>query len=265
LIQNPRSFFSIAKIRRELLYHFFRILPREWKRKLAVHLGKPDVRGVLSQLRQSGFSPTHVMDVGEFQGDWARICMEIFPSSHITCIEPQELAQGYLHELVAENPKVQVIQARLGRTVKESVPFQEIGSGSSVWSGGSTDRTRPMKTVDALIESGCCCAPELLKLDVPGYELEVLEGFTKHFACCQVIQCEISLMPIVKGAPLIKEMVAYLHAREFVMFDVTGLFRSTSDGALWQMDAIFCRIDSPLRSRRVWESMPYRTKVFSEW
>ena len=265
MIPNPHSFFSLAKVQRELLYQFFHILPPEWKRRLGVHLGKPDIRWVLLQLRRYGFSPAHVMDVGAFKGDWARICMEIYPSSQITCIEPQELAQGYLHRIAVENPKVRVIQALLGRRVKEDVPFQEVGSGSSVWSGGSTDRTRPMATIDTLVESGCCCAPELLKLDVQGYEMEVLEGFTKHFACCQVIQCEISLMPLVKGSPLMKEMVAYLHAREFVMFDVTDLFRSTSDGALWQMDAIFCRVDSPLRSRRVWESIPSRTKNFSEW
>jgi hypothetical protein len=31
------------------------------------------------------------------------------------------------------------------------------------------------------------------------------------------------------------------------MFDVDQLILSPFDGAMWQIDALFCRIDSPLR------------------
>ena len=247
-----------------MLRHILRRLPLGWKQRLRVHLGVPDVRWTLSQLRRYGFSPGPVMDVGAFKGDWARICMDVFPSSSVTCVEPQERAQECLHRLAAAHPRMKVIQTLLGRAVKE-VPFQEVGSGSSVWLEGPSDSKRAMTTIDTLIESGSCRRPELLKLDVQGYEMEVLEGFTTYFNECQVLQIEMSLMPVVKGTPLINEIMAYLHTRGFVMFDITGLYRSTSDGALWQMDAFFCHIDSPLRLNHVWESLPSGAKAFSEW
>ncbi len=109
-----------------------------------------------------------------------------------------------------------------------------------------------MTTVDTLIESGQCQPPDLVKLDVQGYEIEVLEGWTESFYRCQIIQCEISLIPIVAGAPLLHEVITYLFQRGFVVFDVTELIRSPSDGAVWQIDALFCRCDSPLRLSRVW-------------
>jgi hypothetical protein len=89
-------------------------------------------------------------------------------------------------------------------------------------------------------------------LDVQGYELEILEGFTKNFDVCQVIQIEISLLPIVKGAPILHEVVNYLYRREFVTCDVDELIRAPLDGAVWQIDAMFCRIDSYLRTERIW-------------
>jgi len=89
-------------------------------------------------------------------------------------------------------------------------------------------------------------------LDVQGYEVEVLEGWTIGFDRCEVIQSEISLLPIVPKAPLLHEFVSYLYKRGFVMFDVDELIRAPSDGATWQIDAMFCRLDSYLRTERVW-------------
>ena len=89
-------------------------------------------------------------------------------------------------------------------------------------------------------------------LKAQGYELEVLAGYEKHLQACEVPQVELSLLPIVPGAPLIHDVLAYLSTRSFVMFDVDELIRSPSDGAVWQIDALFCHEVSPLRSRRAW-------------
>jgi len=39
-----------------------------------------------------------------------------------------------------------------------------------------------------------------------------------------------------------------------VMFDVDELIRAASDGATWQLDALFCKINSPLRGERIWRT-----------
>jgi FkbM family methyltransferase len=237
---------------KKLFRFLLRILPPEQKRQLGVHLGVPDARWSLKQLGRFGFAPDHIMDVGAFRGDWARICIDIFPEATITCIEPQDSPQEELKKIANEHSNVKVMQTLLGRS-ESYIPFEEIGPGSSILLGKKNAGTaKRMTTIDALIGGGHCKPPELLKLDVQGYELEILEGYTRNFDRCQVIQIEVSLLPIVQGAPLLHEVVSYLYGRGFVMLDIDELIRAPSDGATWQIDALFCRTDSPLRRERVW-------------
>jgi FkbM family methyltransferase len=240
-------------LRRHAVEMLLRLTPAEWKKRLSIHLGAPHVQWSLRQLKHFGFVPRQVLDVGAFEGSWARTCLDVFPQARITCIEPQDRQQPVLVALVAEKPNIQVIQTLLGRNSLLQVPFVESGSGSSVFGNAKgSGPTKPMATIDSLIGSGRFEPPDLIKLDVQGYEIEVLEGWTNNFDRCQIIQCEISLLPLVPGGPLLHELVAYLGRRGFVMFDVTELIRSPSDGAVWQIDALFCRMDSQFRQERRW-------------
>lgn len=253
------------KIRRWILGKLLGTLPGETKRRLGVHLGVPDLRWSLFQLRKFGFAPQHVMDVGAFQGEWAKACVSLFPRADILCVEPQECQQAALRALADGCRNIRLIQTLLGSRELDGVPFRDTGSGSSVLFGApGNSPTRAMTTIDTLIASGICAPPQFIKLDVQGYELEVLEGWQSGFEMCQVIQCEISLIPIAPGAPLIDEVVSYLAGRGFVMWDVTELIRAPSDGAVWQIDALFCRRESALRTDRRWR-LPGRDAVKTVW
>ncbi|MBP1731652.1 MAG: hypothetical protein H6Q55_2081 [Deltaproteobacteria bacterium] len=241
-----------AKLRHKVSAGLMSSIPISVRRRVGVHLGRPDSGWSLSLLRRLGFSPRSTMDVGAFLGNWARICLSVFPKTKLTCIEPQDARQKDLQELAEQHPNVRILQVLLGRQERCDVPFAEIGPGSSVLLPSSGETSKQMTTIDHLIETRVCEAPELLKLDVQGYEMEVLEGYTRHFDACQVIQCELSLLPLVPGAPLLHDIVAYLKSRDFVMCDIDEIIHSPGDGAVWQVDALFCRIDSPLRTERAW-------------
>jgi FkbM family methyltransferase len=245
--------FSLT-IRRKALGVMFGLIPPDWRKKIGCHLGAPDLRWSLMQLRRYGFSPKNIMDVGAFRGDWTKIYLEVFPEAYITCIEPQDAYREILDKFAEKHSNIRIIQALLGKKVDRAVNFSEVGSGSGVLvdSDPSTIAVRPMTTIDTLVTDGICKPPQLLKLDVQGYEIEVLEGFSQHLDQCEVIQCELSLLPIAFGAPLIHEVLTYLYKRGFVMFDITELIRAPSDGCVWQIDALFCRMDSPLRRERAW-------------
>jgi hypothetical protein len=81
--------------------------------------------------------------------------------------------------------------------------------------------------------------PDLLKLDVQGYELEVLRGAEATLRQTRAVLCEVSFREFYTGQPLFTEVVAYLGARGFTLH---ALAEGTALGApLVQADALFLK------------------------
>ncbi len=97
----------------------------------------------------------------------------------------------------------------------------------------------------------------LLKVDVQGYELEVLRGGTRTLALAEVVLLEVSLLEYNQGAPLMPEVVAFMASAGFVPYDVCGQFRRETDNALCQIDIMFVRRESALRAKKpFWKRDP---------
>lgn len=237
-----------------VLKSILRMCPASIREKVAVHLGRPDLRFSLQQLKRFGFFPSYFLDVGAYRGEWSRICFQNWPQIAGSCVEPQTEPLIEVRALAKEfSPRLTVIEGIVGGRDQENVPFLDSGTGSSVLVSDPQATPRKMWRIDSLIDQGMP-PPDILKLDVQGYELEALKGFEKHIRSCAVIQIELSLSPIVPGAPLLNEVVDYLWQRGFAIFDIDELIRAPSDGAVWQIDAIFCQKDSALRLERKWKS-----------
>jgi len=81
--------------------------------------------------------------------------------------------------------------------------------------------------------------PDLLKLDVQGYELEVLRGGEACLRHARAVLCEVSFKTSYSGQPLFADVVSFLNERGFTLH---GLGESTALGApLVQTDALFVR------------------------
>lgn len=235
-----------------LLSKLIAVTPDTVRSKLACHLGAPDLRWTLTQLRRFGLRIHSAVDVGAYHGDWTKLFLEAFPESSVLCVEPNRSCLPKLTALAAASNGVTVLNTLLGEEVSDGRPFADFASGSSLLASPADAPLTPMTTLNRLIQSGTLRAPEYLKLDVQGYERQVMQGWTQDFEVCQVIQCELSLLPLVPGAPLLPEMLNYLQERGFVMWEVEEMIRAPSDGALWQVDALFVRENSPLRTERRW-------------
>jgi FkbM family methyltransferase len=199
------------------------------------------------------FVPGGILDIGANVGDWAREASKIFtaPIHMVEAqpeLEPQLKATGFPYSITL-----------LGPETKSAVPFHLSGTGSSVLEELTTFEKGqvelPMARLDDLHVD--LPSPLLMKLDVQGFELEILEGAPEMLKRTEVILSEVSLLPYNKGAPLMHEVVAYLAEREFLPFDICGEWRRSSDQALAQTDIIFVRKDSQLRAhRKFWASEP---------
>lgn len=109
-----------------------------------------------------------------------------------------------------------------------------------------------MTTLDALVKNSIFACPDLIKLDVQGYEIEVLKGGIETLASGTGVLMEVNLIDINKGAPLFHDAVAFMADRGFRVYDICSFGCRPYDRALWQVDVIFVNSSSPLVSSKRW-------------
>ncbi len=227
--------------------------------------GVPTLPGFLENLRNNGFSPYAIVDIGANAGEWSRTASSIFPTAQILMFDGDPENEPNLHSTVRDigNRSSYLIRL-LGPERKSAVTFYrpETGTtGSSVLpeltAFGKNAVTLSMDTLDNLTTEASLLSPLLLKLDVQGFELEVLKGASRTLTFSEVVIMEASLLPYNDGAPLFAEVVAYMDKQGFSVFDFCGQMRRESDYALVQTDVAFVRRESNLRApRRFWLSEP---------
>jgi FkbM family methyltransferase len=82
-----------------------------------------------------------------------------------------------------------------------------------------------------------------LKLDVQGFEKQVLAGAAQSLGDIYVIECELSLAPLYQNGPLYREMIDEFERLGFRLTSLDRGFCDFSTGQLFQMDGIFERED----------------------
>jgi FkbM family methyltransferase len=80
-----------------------------------------------------------------------------------------------------------------------------------------------------------------LKLDVQGYESQVLAGATQLLHHTLAVQLEMSLLPLYEGEALMPQMHAVMTAKGFDLWDLEPSFRDPRTGRFLQLDGIFTR------------------------
>ena len=208
----------------------------------------PSIEGSLGTLHRLGLRPRFCIDVGACDGDWTQMFKSIFPDARVLMIEAQENKRPILQAVASSCPgDIGVEIALLGPTEGQAVTFMEMNTGSSVFPEASSCPRRAVekttRSLDALLASGKHPAADFLKLDVQGYELEVLKGAATTLRGVSAVLMEASFVPVNAGCPLISEVIAFMDSSGFRLFDFCSQIRITH-GVLWQTDLLFVRTDS---------------------
>ena len=240
--------FLPAALKRRIVSFGRKLDPASFEELAYNDLFAPNMTLGLQHLARRGLQPRHIVDVGAFHGDWSRMARGIWPQAQITMLEANLDKKATL-DPVAADIGAQLEFAVLGPEDGAEVVFHVMESGSSVLPENSPvdrrEEARLTQRLDTLFPEN---RPDFIKLDVQGYELEVLKGASALLADAQAVLMEVALIEINKNAPLMTEVVGFMRERGFEVADVLELHRRPLDRATNQVDLIFVPARSPLLS-----------------
>jgi FkbM family methyltransferase len=216
-------------------------------------LGMPTMFGCISNLKRNGFVPKTIVDAGAYEGRWTEEVKSIYPACPVVMIEANPGKAVRLNAVQKKlGPSVSFERVLLGACARKNVTFYSMETGSSVLPEVTRVPRTPipldMETLDQVTARMAMSSPALVKLDVQGYELEVLRGAERTLQFTEVIILELSLLEYNRGAPLVAEVLPQLSTWGFAMYDICGQHRRDASRALLQVDAVFVRESSPLRT-----------------
>jgi len=114
---------------------------------------------------------------------------------------------------------------------------------------GDESREIEVKTVDAIYEDMDIEGPVLLKIDVDGIEIKVLQGSKSILRKDCVVVIEASM---ADENPRFNTVVEFLSSYGYAVYDIVDPLYRQSDWHLWQVDLIFVKTESP-----TWGSKTY--------
>ena len=233
-----------------------RLLKQKIKNHFLENQSIPNINVSLRRLKELGFYPKNIFDVGAFQGEFAKLCFTIWPETKIVCFEPLYDKYVLLDSWSKKDNRLKAIYGLVGEQDRDTVKFNESETASSVLDEHlSIDfkcSFKNMRTIDTCINEFQLTPPNLLKIDTQGYEYQVLQGFDSNLSHVDVILAELNHIDIHKDVKLAEEVIALLYSKGFIIYDITEIHRRPSDHAIWQTDFIFVKKDSFLRQSKKW-------------
>ena len=194
-----------------------------------------------------------VLDVGANIGQFTLVARHVFPSARVIAFEPLAAECERFALVHAGDSKVKLVRAALGperatvamhvagaRDSSSLLPITE--TQSQLFPGtGETHReiVQVLPLVEAVSEEELA-GPLLLKIDVQGFELQVLEACAPVLDRVEFVYVECSFVELYAGQAMAGEVAAWLHQRRFSLNGISSLTHGPS-GVGVQADFLFRR------------------------
>lgn len=230
------------------------------RRKLQRLLAQPAYwpalrRGVAASVEQHdvafGCDFAMIFDVGASRGQFATFALHRFPAARIVAFEPLAAAREVLKTVLPAD-RSEIYGTALGASVgsaelhiaarDDSSSLLPIGrQQTSAFPGTHEISTSsvPLGVLRDFIDPKTA-RPTLLKIDVQGFELNVLRGADDRLELIDEIFVECSFVELYTGQSLIDDIWALLSERDFRLVGVYNVARDPA-GRCLQADFLFRR------------------------
>lgn len=198
-----------------------------------------------------------VIDVGANGGQYASSLRQVLGwEGRIVSFEPQTEAFARLQRAAAGDERWQLCRQALGdaagtatihvaansesSSLLPMLPAHRDAAPHASYVGAEPV---PVATLDEVLPALLQDAVRVwLKLDVQGYELHVLRGGAAALARhVEVVELEMSLVPLYEGAPTMTGLQRFLESAGFRLAGIEPGFADPRTGELLQVDGLFVR------------------------
>ena len=192
-----------------------------------------------------------VVDVGANRGQFALAVRRFGPTATVISFEPLPGPSLYFRRIFSEDTAVVLHNAAIGEKLgrqemhisarDDSSSLLPIGSLQTAIFPGTAEASKSSVDVaplGAFLTEDQIVGPALLKIDVQGYELEVLRGSGSLLQKFEWLYCECSFVEMYTGQALAYEIVEWLAGRKF---HVQGIYNLSFNrkGQAVQADFLF--------------------------
>ena len=192
-----------------------------------------------------------IVDVGANRGQFALIARKVYPLAKINSFEPLEEPAQIFKNIFGSDPNVTLYPYAIGRekttaTIHvtkddDSSSLLPITKTQSTMFPGATEKETRQVTVLPLSQAlGDTSIPpaSLLKIDVQGFELDVLQGCEDILNKFSHLYIECSFIELYEGQALAHQIIAWLEQRNFILRGVYNMYYQ-KNGMAVQGDFLF--------------------------
>jgi FkbM family methyltransferase len=203
----------------------------------------------LAHLKQRGFAPKSIIDVGVLYG--THELYEAFPGARLFLFEPNPDCKQALHRLRRQYGALAFNAAAGPKTGAIDFWRRPSDPGASSLTADGDSRAERISVPEVRVDDSlrACEVPEpvLLKIDVEGFELDVIAGCTGLLGKIEVVIMESRFFRYHERMREFSEVITEMGRLDYAVYDIMDGAYRPQDQVLDFVDLVFVRKNSRLR------------------
>lgn len=222
---------------------------------------KGDLISFFLNIRERGFEPACIVDIGANRGKWTSKAMRVFPHAEYFLVEPQQEMAAELDRLRDKQPNVKWLNAGVGdqcgelpfTVVPDTVSSSFTFSAADAEASGYQQRKIPLVTLNEIVDNHIGMIPDLVKIDAEGFESRIMSAASKLIGKTELFLLEAPLVDPPNGEwSSFIELITMMKEMQYEVYDFTSFQRRPFDGAVGLCEIAFVRRGGLLRQYSGW-------------
>jgi FkbM family methyltransferase len=206
-------------------------------------MNEADAAILLNNLKNLGFNPKNILDIGAYHGWWSQEASSVFSEANMTMVEPIKYKEL---ERLAVDRNFNLRSILLYQDVREVNWYEMQNNGDSIFKEltyyfkDCAPSKKMTTTLDIEYSQKTIPPSELVKIDCQGAEISILKGGENIIKQSEIIILEMPFFgKYNKGAPSFAEYISYMDSIGFEPFDIAEYHRH--ENVILQVDFAFIR------------------------